>query len=232
MDLDGTRILVAGATGALGGRLARDLHAEGARVALAGRDASRLTALAGELDAPAVGLDLLDGASARRAVTEAAAALGGLDALVIATGAVAFGPADALDDEIARALFAVNVLGPMALIAESLPHLAEGGAVVALSAVVADFPTAGMAAYSASKAALSAYLTALRREVRRRRITVLDVRPPHIDTGLAGRALAGEPPPLGAGLDPEVLTAAVLAGMRDDAKVIAWDARARSLAAS
>jgi short-subunit dehydrogenase len=89
-----------------------------------------------------------------------------------------------------------------------------------------------MAAYSASKAALSAYLTALRREVRRRRITVLDVRPPHIDTGLAGRALAGEPPPLGAGLDPEVLTAAVLAGMRDDAKVVAWDARARSLAAS
>jgi short-subunit dehydrogenase len=225
---------VAGATGALGGRLARDLHAEGARVALAGRDASRLTALAGDLDAPAVGLDLLDGASARRAVTEAAAALGGLDALVIATGAVAFGPADALDDEIARALFAVNVLGPMALIAESLPHLAEGGAVVALSAVVADFPTAGMAAYSASKAALSAYLTALRREVRRRRITVLDVRPPHIDTGLglAGRALAGEPPPLGAGLDPEVLTAAVLAGMRDDAKVVAWDARARSLAVS
>ncbi len=232
MDLDGARILVAGATGALGGRLARGLHAAGARVAVAGRDASRLATLAGELDAPAVELELLDPASARHAAVHAAQALGGLDALVIATGAVAFGPADALDDDVARALFAVNVLGPAGLIAEGLPHLADGGAVVALSAVVADFPTAGMAAYSASKAALSAYLTALRREVRRRRITVLDVRPPHIDTGLAGRALAGEPPALGAGLDPDVLTAAVLAGMRDDAKVIAWDPRARSLTAS
>lgn len=232
MDLDGTRILVAGATGALGGRLARDLHAAGASVALAGRDASRLSALAGELDAPAVGFELLDPASARDALTQGAQALGGLDALVIATGVVAFGPADALDDDIARTLFAVNVTGPMALIAEALPHLPDGGAVVALSAVVADFPTAGMAAYSASKAALSAYLTALRREIRRRRITVLDVRPPHIDTGLAGRALAGEPPALGAGLDAGILTGAVLAGMRDGARTIAWDARARSLTTS
>lgn len=52
-----------------------------------------------------------------------------------------------------------------------------------------------MAPYSASKAALTGYLTALRHEVRRARITVLDVRPPHLETGLVERAIAGSAPP-------------------------------------
>ena len=58
-----------------------------------------------------------------------------------------------------------------------------------LTAILADYPTAGMAAYSASKAAISAWLTALRPEQRRRGVTVFDIRPPHIETGLAGPAV-------------------------------------------
>ncbi len=78
---------------------------------------------------------------------------------------------------------------------------------VVLSAILADAPMAGMAGYSASKAALSSYVTALRREVRRQGIAVLDVRPPHLETGLADRALAGSPPPLPAGHDVDDLVA-------------------------
>jgi short-subunit dehydrogenase len=70
-----------------------------------------------------------------------------------------------------------------------------------------------MAAYSASKAATSAYLTAVRREARRERISVLDVRPPHLETGLADRALAGDPPRLPRGGDPTQLVDLVLQGL-------------------
>ena len=58
MDLRDSRFMVAGATGALGSRLARALHGDGARVFLAGRDADRLSELADQLGAPAGVLDL------------------------------------------------------------------------------------------------------------------------------------------------------------------------------
>lgn len=231
MDITGSRIAIAGATGALGGLLLRDLHGRGARVALLGRDAGALSGLAAELgpDVPSATFDARDAASCRAAVDAAADALGGLDALVIATGAVAFGAADALADDVAAELMAVNVLGPIALVRGALDRFEDGGLIAALSAIVADHPTAGMAAYSASKAALSAYLAALRREVRRAGVTVVDVRPPHLDTAFSEHALAGTAPDL-----PEAHSAAALAGEIVEAiaaakREIAWDLKERRL---
>ena len=61
VDLSGARTLVAGATGVLGGAIARALHAEGARLALAGRNEQTLAALAGELGGvPSAAFDALD----------------------------------------------------------------------------------------------------------------------------------------------------------------------------
>jgi uncharacterized protein YbjT (DUF2867 family) len=57
MEISDSRILVAGATGQLGGRLARALSAGGAKVAVAGRDPARLAEISAELGAPAVVLD-------------------------------------------------------------------------------------------------------------------------------------------------------------------------------
>jgi len=229
VDLADARFLVAGATGAVGSRTARGLVERGARVAVAGRDGDRLAALAAELDAPAVAFGARDPGSCRQAVRDAAERLGGLDGLVVAVGAAAFGPAQELDDDVARALFEVNVLGPMALVGETLRHVPEGGAVVVLSAVVADFPTADMAAYSAAKAALSAYLAATRRERRRSRTQVLDVRPPHMETGFSERPLAGTPPTVPPGVDVDELVARVLDALPDAKREIAWDLSAREL---
>jgi len=189
VELAGARVLVAGATGVLGGELARALHGGGARVALTGRDGGALRTLAGELGgAPALVADAVDVEAVHGAVEAAVAALGGLDAVVVAWGVVAFGPAAEADDAVTEELFAVNTLAPMSLVRAALPHLPDGGAVVLLSAIVADAPTLQMAEYSASKAALSAWAGVLRRELRPRSITVLDVKPPHIDTGLVDRA--------------------------------------------
>ena len=91
----------------------------------------------------------------------------------------------------------------MLLVRRLLPTLQESqGFVLHVSAVVAERPLPGMAAYSASKAALSAVATALRTELRRSRVDVYDVRPPHTETGLADRPLSGEAPGLPTGLDP------------------------------
>ncbi|SHG87692.1 SDR family NAD(P)-dependent oxidoreductase [Geodermatophilus nigrescens] len=230
MELTGAKVLVAGATGVLGGALARALADAGARVALAGRDGGRLEALAAELGgAPASAVDAVDVDAVRAAVDAAAGALGGLDAVVVAWGVVAFGPAADADDAVTEELFAVNALAPMSLVRAALPHLADGGAVVLLSAVVADAPTLGMAEYSASKAALSAWASVLRRELRGRSVAVLDVRPPHVDTGLVDRALAGTPPRLPAGHDRGEVVAAVLDGMRQGAREVVVDPRERRL---
>ena len=71
-----------------------------------------------------------------------------------------------------------------------------------ISAVVAERPMPRMAAYSASKAAQSAIAVALRTELRRSRVDVYDVRPPHTETGLATRPRSGTAPALPPGLDP------------------------------
>ncbi len=230
VEIEGSRVLVAGATGVLGGELARTLAGAGARVALTGRDDDRLQALAGELGGvPALAADAVDVDAVRTAVEAAAEALGGLDAVVVAWGVVAFGPAAEADDAVTEELFAVNALAPMSLVRAALPRLADGGAVVLLSAIVADAPTLGMAEYSASKAALSAWASVLRRELRGRSITVLDVRPPHIDTGLVDRALAGEPPRLPAGHDRAELVTAVLEGLREGSREVVLDPKERRL---
>jgi NAD(P)-dependent dehydrogenase (short-subunit alcohol dehydrogenase family) len=130
-------------------------------------------------------------------------------------------------DEIARALFDVNLVGPIALIRAALAAPEPPRAIVALSAIVADLPTAQMAAYSAAKAGLSAYLTALRHERRKARTTVLDVRPPHLDTGFETRALAGEPPRLPEPVPAAELVPRIVDAVREGRRALAWDAANR-----
>lgn len=73
------------------------------------------------------------------------------------------------------------------------------------------------------KAALSTYLTAVRRERRRRGLTVLDVRPPHLDTDFSSRALHGEPPKLPEPADADALVAAILDALRSDRRELRYD---------
>ncbi len=222
MEISEARVLVVGATGALGGAIARALHERGARLALTGRDPDRLAAVGEELGAPTFELDVVDLERAAERVAEAVEAIGGLDVLVVATGVPAFGPAVEADPAVTEEVFAVNALGAAGVVRAALPHL-DGGVAVVLSAILADLPTAGMADYSAAKAALSAWLTAVRRE-HRRRARVVDVRPPHLDTELAAHALAGEPPRMPEPLPATDVVDAVLSAIEDDSATdVAWD---------
>ena len=228
-EIRGARALIVGATGVLGSAITRALHDGGARLVVTGRDGERLAALA-DVSEATVELDLLDVDAGRAAVSRAADVLGGLDLVVVASGVAGFGPAQDTPDAVTEELFAVNALGPIAVVSAAVPQIGDGGAVVVLSAVLADAPMAGMAAYSASKAAISAYLSALRREVRRQGIGVLDVRPPHMETGLAERALDGSPPKLPAGYDVDEFVALLVEGIGTGARELVWDPAAKGLA--
>ena len=216
-----SRIIVAGATGELGLALCEALAADDAELALLGRDRDKLDVLAARLGgAPTGVIDAADLRGCRSAVDAAAAALGGLDALIVTIGVPAFGDAADLPDDINAALVQVNLLAPMALLGAADAHLGEGGALVAVTGMVAETPTAGLAAYSAAKAALSAYLVALRRERRRRGVNVIEARLPHLETGFAQRALHGVPPALSAGLPVATAAAAIVRALNEGAREV------------
>lgn len=216
MKLHDAKILVVGSTGVLGESLVVRLAAAGSQLALTGRRSDALGRVADSVGTQhTFVLDVGDVDACATVVGQAAERLGGLDALLVASGVAAFGSAHDDDDAVVEELFAVNTLGPMALVRAAVPLLSPGGCVTVITAVLADVPTAGMAAYSASKAAMSAYLTAVRREVRRDKISVLDVRPPHLETGLAQRALAGAPPRMPAGADVDLVMELIVRGMAE-----------------
>lgn len=217
--IDGAVILVVGASGGLGSRVSERLAAQGALVVRAGRNPAHLSGPGAYL------ADLRTEAGAASLISAAIAEHGKLDGIVIAAGVVAFGPASELEDATLTELFEVNALGPIRLITRGFPALAEsatGGRepfVLTISGVVSEAPTAGLAAYSSAKAALSAFVGAVSREYRRSGIRVLDARPGHTDTGLATRAIAGTAPAFGAALDPDAvadrLVKAIADGERD-----------------
>ena len=219
-DIAGASILVAGASGGLGAPLTRQLAAEGALLTITSRDSQRLSDLG--VDSVRVPADLRRAGVADRVVEQAVGAHGRLDGIVFAAGAVAFGPAAETPDDMLISLFTLNTLAPIRLLRAARPHLeasAHAGRapfVVHISAVVAETPMPGMAAYSASKAALAAFDAAAARELRRSRIRLVDARPPHTETGLAGRPLYGAAPRLPTGLDPAAVAARIVMAIVND----------------
>lgn len=211
-QLAGAVVLVVGATGGLGSRIAQQLTDAGAVVVASGR----ISAASGVVLA-----DLRDRGAAASVVQRAVAKHGRLDGVVVAAGVVAFGSIDELRDETVRELFEVNAMVPIQLIRSAVPHLAAAASegrepfVVTLSGIVAEAPTAGLAAYSASKSALHAFTVAASRELRRSGIRLVDARPGHVETRLSQHPIAGETPTFPPGLDPDAVARRVVTAIVD-----------------
>jgi short-subunit dehydrogenase len=222
-ELHGSTILIVGATGGLGREIARQLAAAGATLVLSARDPDRLARLG--LPGASVTADLVDPAAIDRLVAEATAITGHLDGVVVAAGVVAFGPAATLHPDVIETLLTVNTAAPIRLFAAAHDALAASAVagrspfLLTLSGVVSEKPTANLAAYSASKAAVAAFMAAAGREARRDGIRLLDARPGHTATELSSHPLAGVAPVMPAGLDPvsvaERIVRAILSGERD-----------------
>lgn len=220
---EGASIAVVGASGGIGRQIAKQLAERGARLTLVARDRSGLQSLG--IDATLLSADLRDNAAGAAIVDAAISANDRLDGLVNAAGIVAFGPLADTDDAVIEELFLTNVLGPLWLIRAALPALTDSrGFIANVSAVVAEQPMAGMVAYAASKAALTAADRALTRELRAAGVTVTDARPPHTETGLADRPIAGVAPRLREGLQPEAVAQRIIAAIRDGEREVPAEA--------
>jgi NAD(P)-dependent dehydrogenase (short-subunit alcohol dehydrogenase family) len=161
--------VVIGASSGLGRCIGRGLVHRGANVALLARRREMLEAAAKDAGAGAfaVTCDVTDEGSVQTAIAEAAEGLGGIDALVYATGV---GPLSWLRDTDAatwRWAFDTNVMGAALVTAAALPHLGKShGKAIYLSSVSASLlaPFPGLGAYAVSKAALDKLVEAWRVE--------------------------------------------------------------------
>ncbi|MBS0575760.1 MAG: SDR family NAD(P)-dependent oxidoreductase [Proteobacteria bacterium] len=187
MELQGKRIAITGAFGALGQAMVRSALDAGALVAAIDRAP---TAPAGIDGASAIGgVDLADADAARGAIDAAAHAIGGLNGLVNIAGTfrwetLADGSLDTWD-----LLYRINLRTALATSKAAITHLraAGGGRIVNIGAGAASKAGAGMGAYAASKAGVARLTEALAEELKDDSITVNAVLPSIIDTA-ANRA--------------------------------------------
>jgi NAD(P)-dependent dehydrogenase (short-subunit alcohol dehydrogenase family) len=163
-DVTGLRILVIGASSGIGHAVARSAAEQGAKVAVAARRMDLLTKLADTIGGTAFELDVEDTQAITTVVGDAVAALGGLDAVVFTSTAVPFAHIEDTDVATWVHAFAVNALGANNVLRASRPHLSENGTVLIASSHDVGRPRAGVAAYSASKAALDEMLHSWRSE--------------------------------------------------------------------
>ncbi|MEU6310958.1 SDR family oxidoreductase [Streptomyces sp. NPDC047014] len=219
MAVNHPRVLVVGATGELGTLAVDELLGRGAEVALCGRDADRLARLAERTGCPARRIDAYQLDDCATAAPWAATALGGLDGVLVTVGVAGFGPAATVPDAVAEHLMTVNALCPMAVLRGAASTVGDGGFLAAVTGAIVDTPLTGTADYAAAKSALSCWLGVVGRELRRRRVAVVDARLPHMATGFATRAVTGSPPSLARAADPggevSVLLDQLLGHLRD-----------------
>lgn len=206
-DFGGKVAVVAGGTGGLGSGIAAQLTALGATVVTLSRSATG--------DDNHITADLRSPGAAGRAVGDVIERHGRLDIVVNAAGVVAFGDAVSTDVDTVEEVFLTNTFAHVFLCQAALPRMTKGGAIVAVSGVVAEQNLPGMAVYGASKAAVRSFNEAFAREARRSGIRVLDARPPHTETGLATRPVAGTAPRFPQGLDPAAVASRIIAAVRD-----------------
>jgi cyclic-di-GMP-binding biofilm dispersal mediator protein len=202
-SLNGASVLLLGATGGLGRALGEELAARNAALTLVGRDQQRLDQLTAA--GLRVALDLRSPDACATAMRTAVEHHGKLDVVINAVGVVAFGDVATLSTDVMEDLFMTNTFIPIMIATEAMNTLSTGGVIVNISGVIAEQNLPGMVAYGASKAALRSFDEGLAREARRKGVRVIDARPPHTETGLAGRAIAGTAPKMGEGLQPSTV---------------------------
>ena len=187
-DLTGRTALVTGATGGIGGAIARALHAQGAVLALSGTKSEKLEALAGELGARAHALrcDLADRAQVEALVPQAEAALGHVDILVNNAGLTRDNLFMRLKDEEWDDVLAVDLTAAFRLARAAVRGMIRRrfGRIIGITSIVGVTGNAGQGNYAAAKSGMIGMSKALALEVASRGVTVNCVAPGFIATAM------------------------------------------------
>lgn len=190
-DLSGKRALVTGASGGIGGAIARALHGAGATVALSGTREAPLAALAAELGPRALVLacDLSDPAAIEALPKRAAEAMGAIDILVNNAGITRDNLFMRMSDEEWQSVIDVNLTATFRLCRGVVRGMmkARWGRIVNITSVVGATGNPGQANYAAAKAGLVGLSKSLAQEVASRAITVNCIAPGFIATAMTDK---------------------------------------------
>ena len=219
-DLTGKNALITGASGGIGGDIARALYDAGATVGLSGTRVEPLQALADSLGdrAHVLPCNLSDPEAVEALPKQAAEAMGSVDILVNNAGITRDNLSMRMSDEEWQSVIDVNMTATMKLCKGVIRGMmkARWGRIVNVSSVVAAIGNPGQANYAASKAGMIGFSKALAHEVATRGITVNAVAPGFITTAMTEKLTDEQKKglllkvPAGRMGDPQEIAAAVL----------------------
>jgi 3-oxoacyl-[acyl-carrier protein] reductase len=187
-DLTGKNALVTGASGGIGGDIARALHAQGATVALSGTRVDPLQALADELGerAHVTPCNLSDTDAVKALPKQAAEAMGGLDILVNNAGITRDNIFMRMSDEEWQQVIDVNLTSTMHLMKAVMRPMMKSrwGRIINITSIVGITGNAGQVNYAASKAGMIGMTKSYAQEIATRGITANCVAPGFIETAM------------------------------------------------
>ncbi len=189
-DLTGKTALVTGATGGIGGAIARALHAQGAKVAISGTRREVLDALAGELGgATVLPCDLADKDAVEALVPKAEEALGQLDILVANAGITKDNLFVQLRDEDWEQVLNVNLTSTFRLARAAVKGMMRRrfGRVIGITSVVGVTGNPGQSNYTAAKAGMIGMFKSIGKEYAKRNVTANCVAPGFIATPMTDK---------------------------------------------
>lgn len=229
-DLTGRSALVTGATGGIGGAIARALHAQGATVAISGTRREALDALAGDLKerVHVLPCNLSDTAEVEALVPAAEKAMGQLDILVANAGITRDNLFVQLRDEDWNDVINVNLSATFRLsrAAVKLMMRKRFGRIIAITSVVGVTGNAGQGNYAASKAGLIGMMKSVAAEYARRNVTANCIAPGFIATPMTDalnekqrEAVLGKVPAGRLGTPEDIAAAAVYLASNEAAYV-------------
>jgi 3-oxoacyl-[acyl-carrier protein] reductase len=187
-NLSGKTALVTGATGGIGGAIARALHEAGATVTVSGRQTDKLEALASELGerAHVLPCDLADRAAVAKLIGDAIAKLGRLDILVNNAGLTRDNLFMVMKDEQWDEVIAVNLTSTFMLCRTAAREMVRAksgyGRIINIASISGVFGNPGQGNYAASKAGVIGMTKSLAREVAARGITANCIAPGFVTT--------------------------------------------------
>jgi 3-oxoacyl-[acyl-carrier protein] reductase len=218
-DLTGKGALVTGATGGIGGAIAKALKDQGAKVAISGTREDRLQALAGELGGVAAfPCNLKDRAAVANLAAQAEGAVGTLDIVVNNAGITRDNLFMRMSDEEWDDVIAVNLTATFVLCRAAVRNMMRRryGRIINIASISGVLGNPGQGNYAASKAGMVGMTKSLAREIASRGITANCIAPGFIETPMTGAlnekqvaAIAGAIP-AGAFGKPEDIAAAVV----------------------
>lgn len=184
IDLNGKRALVTGGSRGIGAAIALALAENGADVAFTYQNsAEKAVAVVKSIEktgqrAVSIQADSADPEAIERSVSEAIAALGGIDILVNSAGIGLNATIADLNLQDYQALMDINVRAPVLFTKAVIPHLTAGGRIISIGSGLGErVPFQGVTAYAMSKAALTSFTRGLSRELGPAGVTVNLVQP-------------------------------------------------------